>query len=199
MIDTEMNDMLAYVETFFRHSGSHGLDHTLRVTRLCEEIGPAGGADMRVLIPAALFHDVARPLENKTGIPHEEEGARIAEEYLRKNGYDENLIPSIVHAIRTHRYSTGAEPKTPEAKVLSDADKLDAMGAVGIARTFMQAGEHGGGIGDAVTHIYEKLLNLRVMMYTDAAAEIAGQRHALLQQFADALKDETECSISSSA
>ena len=188
--------MLAYVETFFGESGSHGLDHILRVTHLCEEIGLAEGADMRVLIPAALFHDIARPLEDETGIPHEEEGARIAEEYLRKNGYDEKLIPAILHAILTHRYSTGAEPETLEAKILSDADKLDAMGAVGIARTFMQAGEHGDGIESASDHIHEKLLKLKVLMYTDKAADVAGERHALLQQFADALKEETEFSIS---
>jgi len=197
MINTEMNDMLAYVETFFRESGSHGLDHILRVTRLCEEIGRAEDADMRVLIPAALFHDVARPLEKKTGIPHEEEGARIAEEYLRKNSFDSERIPAIVHAISTHRYSTGPKPETLEAKILSDADKLDAMGAVGIARTFMQAGEHGDGIKGANDHIHEKLLKLKELMYTDKAKEIAKQRHALLKQFIDALEDETECSISS--
>lgn len=191
MENTGIERILNFVETFFRKSGSHGLDHTLRVTRLCVEIGKAEGADMQILIPAALFHDVARPLEKDTGIPHEQEGARIAEEYLRSNGCDESRIRAISHAIRSHRYSTGTKPETPEAKILSDADKLDAMGAVGIARTFMQAGEHRGGIEDASAHIHEKLLNLRKLMYTDTAAEIAEERHALLQRFADALEDET--------
>ncbi|KAF1073777.1 hypothetical protein MKMG_02076 [Methanogenium sp. MK-MG] len=190
-----MESILAYVETFFSQSGAHDLDHILRVTRLCEEIGRAEGADMRVLIPAALFHDIARPIEDETGIPHQEEGARIAEAYLRQAGYDAERIPAIVHAIRTHRYSTGAEPETLEAKILSDADKLDAMGAVGIARTFLQAGEHGGGIGDAASHIHEKLLNLRGLMYTDGAGEIAEQRHALLQRFVESLEDETALTI----
>lgn len=146
---------------------------------------------MQILIPAALFHDVARPLEKETGIRHEEEGARIAEEYLRSNGCDETRIRAIAHAIRSHRYSTGTKPETLEAKVLSDADKLDAMGAIGIARTFMQAGEHGDGIEDANAHIHEKLLNLRDLMYTDTAAAIAEERHGLLQRFAEALEDET--------
>ncbi|WOF16770.1 HD domain-containing protein [Methanoplanus sp. FWC-SCC4] len=191
-MSTETETILTFVETCFRQSGAHGLDHILRVTRLCREIGRAEGADMRVLIPAALFHDIARPLEEESGIPHEQEGARIAEEYLRSNGYDAECIRAITHAIRTHRYSTGAEPETLEAKILSDADKLDAMGAVGIARTFLQAGEHGGGIRDANDHIHEKLLKLRGLIYTDAAAEIAEQRHALLQRFTDALEDETK-------
>ncbi|WOF16121.1 HD domain-containing protein [Methanoplanus sp. FWC-SCC4] len=187
----EFETILAYVETFFSQSGAHGLDHILRVTRLSQEIGVAEGADMRVLIPAALFHDIARPLEEESGIPHEQEGARIAEEYLRQAGYDAARITAITHAIRTHRFSTGPEPETLEAKILSDADKLDAMGAVGIARTFMRAGEHGDGIEGAVSHIHEKLLKLQGLMYTAGAKEIAEQRHALLQRFADSLEDET--------
>jgi len=179
-----------YVEKTLRESGSHGLDHILRVTALCEAIGRAEGADLRVLIPAALFHDVARPLEEETGVPHEEEGARIAERYLRSIRYDEARIGAVVHAIRTHRYSTGAAPETLEAKILSDADKLDAMGAVGLARTFLQAGERGGGIRDAVDHIEEKLLKLNGLMYTASARGIAEERHAFLNRFVEALDDE---------
>ena len=190
MENTGIENILNFAETFFRQSGSHGLDHTLRVTRLCIEIGKAEGADMQVLIPAALFHDIARPQEKKTGIPHEREGARIAEEYLRSNGCDESRIRAIAHAIRSHRYSRGTKPETLEAKVLSDADKLDAMGAVGIARTFMQAGEHGDGIEGAIAHIHEKLLNLRDLMNTKTAAKMAEERHALLQRFTDSLEDE---------
>ncbi len=199
MKTTEIKTMLAYVEMFFKQSGAHSFDHILRVTRLCEEIGRAENADMRVLIPAAIFHDVARPEEKKTGLPHEEEGARIAEEYLMQICYDPERIPAITHAILTHRYSTGAEPETLEAQILSDADKLDAMGAVGIARTFMQAGEHGDGIGDAVRHIHVKLLNLRGLMYTDAAAKIAEKRHVFLQEFVDSLEDEIGSGITAPA
>lgn len=186
----ELETILAYVETFFTQSGAHDLDHILRVTRLCGEIGRVEGADMRVLIPAALFHDIARPIEKETGIPHQDEGARIAEDYLREAGYNAGRIAAIVHAIRTHRFSTGPEPETLEAQVLSDADKLDAMGAVGIARTFMQAGEHGDGIEGAVGHFHEKLLKLKGLMYTDGAKEIAEERHAHLQEFVDSLEDE---------
>ncbi|WAI01415.1 HD domain-containing protein [Methanogenium organophilum] len=191
MKSTETETMLAYIETFFRQAGAHDLDHILRVTRICEEIGRVEGADMRVLIPAALFHDIARPIEDETGIPHQEEGARIAEDYLRKAGYDAERIAKIVHAIHTHRFSTGPEPETLEAQILSDADKLDAMGAVGIARTFLQAGEHGDGIEGAVEHIHEKLLKLKGLMYTGTAAEIAEKRHALLQEFVERLEEET--------
>ena len=66
------------------------------------------------------------------------------------------------------------------------------MGAVGIAQTFMRAGERGGGIEGATGYIYEKLLNLQELMYTDSAREIAEGRHALLQRFVDRPEDETE-------
>ncbi|WAI01420.1 HD domain-containing protein [Methanogenium organophilum] len=71
--------------------------------------------------------------------------------------------------------------------------------AVGIAWTFMQAGEHGDDIGNAVSHLHEKLLNLRRLMYTAAAADIAERRHALLQRFVDSLEDETGTSLTSPA
>jgi uncharacterized protein len=182
--------MLDYVRTAFHESGAHGFDHTLRVMRLCEQIGAREGADMAVLIPAALFHDIARPLEEETGVPHEEEGARMAESYLQSVRYPEDCIAGIVHAIRAHRYSTGIAPETLEARVLSDADNLDAMGAVGIARTFIRAGEHGRGIADATGHFHEKLLNLKDLMYTESARSIAEERHAFLVAFLEALDDE---------
>jgi len=189
-MDEETAAMLDYVRTALRESGAHGFDHTGRVVRLCERIGAREGADMAVLIPAALFHDIARPLEEETGVPHEEEGARIAAAYLRSVRCPEQRIPAIVHAIRAHRYSTGIDPETLEARVLSDADNLDAMGAVGIARTFIRAGEHGGGIADATAHFHDKLLNLRDLMYTKTAREIAAERHALLIAFLAALEEE---------
>ena len=78
-----------------------------------------------------------------------------------------------------------------EAKILSDADKLDAMGATGIARTFLRAGEHGGEIRDGREHIDEKLLKLRDRLYTATAKRIAAERHEFLRLYADTLDRET--------
>lgn len=114
----------------------------------------------------------------------------MAESYLRSVRYPEECIPGIVHAIRAHRYSSGIAPGTLEARVLSDADNLDAMGAVGIARTFMQSGEQGRDIADATGHFHDKLLNLRDRMYTETARKIAEERHAFLVAFLDTLDDE---------
>jgi uncharacterized protein len=145
---------------------------------------------MTVLLPAALFHDSARHAEEETGVPHEEAGARVAEEYLRSIQYDGERIRQITHAIRTHRYRSAEKPETLEARILSDADKLDAMGAVGIARTFLRAGEHHGDIEDAIDHMHDKLLNLHGLMYTATAKRIAEKRHRFLALFLETLTDE---------
>jgi uncharacterized protein len=194
-MNKETAAMIDYVRAALHEPGAHGFDHTGRVVRLCEEIGAHEGADMRILIPAALFHDIARPLEEETGVPHEEEGARMAESYLRSVHYPEDCIAAIVHAIRAHRYSSGIAPETLEARILSDADNLDAMGAVGIARTFMQAGEQGRGIADATGHFHKKLLNLKDRMYTESARNIAEKRHAFLVAFIETLDDEAGAQI----
>jgi len=190
MTDGDIESMRYHVQCLLARNGSHGLDHVLRVVHLCELIGEAEDADMRTLIPAALFHDIARPEERETGIPHEAAGAEIAERYLSSIRYDEERIRNITHAIRTHRYRSREKPETLEAKILSDADKLDALGAVGIARTFIRAGEHGGEIGDAVEHIHDKLLHLNCLIYTVTAKKMADKRYRYLCSFLETLTEE---------
>jgi uncharacterized protein len=171
------------------------MDHTERVTRMCGVIGDREQADREILIPAALLHDIGRPLEKEKGIPHEIQGALMAESYLVSIHYNPALIPAISAAIRTHRFRSDEQPESPEAKILSDADKLDALGAVGIARTFMRAAEHGGDIGDAVVHFHEKLLKLKELMYTDTGRDLATERHAFLVTFIAELEHETDGSF----
>jgi uncharacterized protein len=189
-MDEKIETIRQYIREVFKQKGSHGLDHVLRVEYLCEVIGKREKAEMGVLLPAALFHDIAQPLEREKGMPHEEEGARMAEGYLRSIRYDEKRIQKITHAIRTHRYRSIKKPETLEARILSDADKLDAMGAVGIARTFIRAGEYGGDIRDAVDHINHKLLNLNGLMHTETAKQLAEERHRYLRAFLETLTEE---------
>lgn len=190
MTTRDFEHIRCYAREQLGKAGSHGMDHTDRVTRMCRVIGEAEHADMDILIPAALLHDIARPREKETGLPHEIEGARMAEEFLSRTGYDRARIPAITAAIRAHRFSTGEDPETTEAKVLSDADKLDAMGAVGIARTFMRAAEHGEDIDDAIAHFHDKLLKLKDRMYTGTGLQIARVRHAEHIAFLRALETE---------
>jgi len=186
-----MQQIRDHARTVMSTGGSHGFDHVERVTALCERIGKAEGADMTILVPAALLHDIARPLEKERGIPHEQEGARMAEEYLTSIRYDAGAVRAIAAAIRTHRFTTAAEPESPEARILSDADKLDALGAVGIARTFLRAGEHGTTMQDGINHFHEKLLKLPDRMYTKTGRQIAAERHAFLLRFLQRMEDET--------
>lgn len=189
-MDHRINEIRRHVRGILEEHGSHGMDHTERVFSLCLAIGREEDASLDVLLPAALLHDIARPLEKEKGLPHEREGARMAGEYLAAIGYSPELIPAIQQAIRTHRFQSAEKPESLEAQILSDADKLDAMGAIGIARTFLRAGEHNGGIEDAVAHFHEKLLNLTTRMYTKTGQEIAAGRHAVLVRFLDDLTRE---------
>lgn len=126
---------------------AHNLDHVMRVYRLSLLLAKnEKNVDLDVLIPAALLHDIARVKESNdsTGATdHAIIGSEVAEEILRDLGYEEDKIEEIKHCIATHRFRSGNEPKTIEAKILFDADKLDAIGAIGIARSFMLAGQFG--------------------------------------------------------
>jgi len=126
---------------------AHNLDHVLRVYKLCLLISESeDNVDFEILVPAALLHDIARVEESQdqTGeTDHAVLGSEMAEEILMNLNYDEEQIRAIKHCIIAHRFRTGNEPKTIEAKILFDADKLDVIGATGIARTFMLAGQFG--------------------------------------------------------
>lgn len=126
---------------------AHNLDHVLRVYNLCMFLSKyEENVDLEVLIPAVLLHDIARVKESKdkTGeIDHAILGSEMAEDILRNLEYEEDKIEKIKHCIITHRFRTDNRPKTTEAKILFDADKLDAIGSIGIARCFMLAGQFG--------------------------------------------------------
>lgn len=120
---------------------AHNLDHVFRVYNLCLLIAKyEENVDLEILIPSALLHDIARVEESKdkTGeIDHAVLGSLVAENILRKLEYDEEKIEKVKHCIISHRFRTGNEPNTIEVKILFDSDKLDVIGASGIARTFM--------------------------------------------------------------
>ena len=126
---------------------AHNLDHVMRVYKLSLLLAKdEDNVDLDVLIPATLLHDIARVKESKdkTGkTDHAILGSDMAEKILRELEYEEDKIKKIKHCISSHRFRSGNEPKTIEAKILFDADKLDAIGAIGIARCFMLAGQFG--------------------------------------------------------
>ena len=145
-IDTKHKKIIQIVKDKLTCS-AHNLDHVFRVYKLCLLLSKyEKDVDLEVLIPAALLHDIARveESEDKTGkIDHAVLGSEIAEGILENLEYEQEEIDKIKHCIVTHRFRTGNEPKTIEAKILFDSDKLDVIGASGIARTFMLAGQFG--------------------------------------------------------
>ena len=164
---------------------SHDRDHVERVVKLAVYIARREGADVEVVKKSAELHDIARDKPN-----HAIESAKLAREILRREGYDEEFIERVVHCIEAHSFSSGVEPKTLEAKVLSDADKLDAIGAIGIARAFIFSGEKGRSIEETLKHFEEKLLKLKDLLYTKTAKELAKERHEFLVKFYEQIKKE---------
>lgn len=171
-------------------SGAHTYDHSQRVLTLCLQIGEGTGANIRVLGAAALLHDIGRPAESESGVSHSILSGQMSRELLSELGYSKLEVEEVVGAIRTHRFSEGLEPQTLEGRILSDADKLDAIGSVGIYRAVAQAEVSGRGIKGFLDHVDEKLLGLKDLLYTDSAREIALKRHRMLEEFVWQLRSE---------
>lgn len=181
--------------------GSHDWDHTQRVYNLCIQIGKKEKANLPILKLAAILHDVSRPIEDESSgqVCHAKEGTKIAKKILEKHGIEDKKIQAILHCIKTHRFRGKVQPKTLEAKILFDADKLDSIGAVGLGRAFLFAGEvgarlHNKNIDIEKTKPYTKedtayrefLLKLRKVkdrMFTREGKGIARQRHRFMVDF----------------
>lgn len=188
--------------------GSHAWDHTLRVFNLCERIGRVEGADMAVVRVAAYLHDIARERQDRSNgrFCHAREGARMARPFLQKQPLPPDRVDNIVHCIESHRYRGRVSPQTPEAKVLFDADKLDAIGAIGVARAYLFAGEvgarlHAPEVDVADTRPYTaddtgyreyvvKLRRIRKRILTDAGRSLAESRHQFMEVFFNRFLDE---------
>ncbi len=200
---------------------AHNLDHVFRVYNLCLLLAKhEKDVDLEILIPSALLHDIARVEESqdKTGeIDHAVLGSVIAEDILRNLEYEEDKIDKIKHCIIAHRFRAGNEPNSIEAKILFDSDKLDVIGASGIARTFMLAGQFGqrltvngplndylksntvenGRLKDVSKHTpfieYEvKFKKIPDKLYTKKAKEIGKERLDFMERYFDRLKLEID-------
>jgi len=188
-------------------SPAHDWHHVRRVEvnadRLAAEY-PA--ADATVVLLSALLHDVGRPKEDDGEIDdHAAWGAEESERVLREHGADPATVDAVAHCVRSHRYSNQVEPETLEAEILSDADNLDALGAVGIARCFAYGGERGSPIHDPslppeadstaagetqLNHVHKKLLDLADRMYTDVGHALADERTEYVREYAHRFEKE---------
>jgi uncharacterized protein len=191
---------------------THDFDHVLRVLHMAEHLAKLEGADVEIVRAAALLHDISR-LEDSALLMQadpETDHAVLAARAVRQilAGETPGFIDAVAHCIEAHRFRNNIEPQTIEAKVLFDADKLDSIGAIGIARAFAYAGTLGnplwGDIPDGYSplardkthtprHEFEmKLKLLKDRLYTDSGRRIAAGRHDYMVSFFDQMSAEIE-------
>lgn len=197
---------------FFKNlKGSHGWDHVERVSVLCEHIGRIEKANLKILKISALLHDVGREEEFQTNgkVCHAERGASIARKILNNQGIEGETLEKIIHCIVTHRFRGKEKPNSKEAKILSDADNLDAMGAIGIARYLYFACAIGARIHNSKginplkakeyteedTAYREYLFKHKKFperMFTKEGKRLAKERLAFMKKYFDRLNQEVE-------
>ncbi len=209
------NEIIRKTEAFIKEkmqgeTTGHDWHHVDRVRKMAVFIGKKEGADIFVIELAALLHDVGDWKFTKDRNP---ESPDVAKEWLTKTGADNETTSHVIQIISDMDFKGANVPislKSKEAMVVFDADKLDALGAIGIARCFATSQKLGCMIyepsikpklydsfeeyklakGTAINHFYEKLLLLKNMFQTKSAKEIAGHRHEIMEMFLDEFKKE---------
>lgn len=186
---------------------AHDLEHIHRVVTNAQRISLTEGADWLVVMPAAWLHDCV--VISKTSPDRKRASVLAAQQaiaWLVKYDWPHGKLDEISHAIEAHSFTAGIPPRTLEAQVLQDADRLDALGAVGLSRTLMLGGELQRVLYDTtdpfcqtrkpndsvftLDHLYCKLLTLEATMQTLTGKREAHQRTEFLQQFLKQLQDE---------
>ena len=176
-------------ELFSGNAGGHDASHTMRVYQnallIAKDENPY---NMEIVSLAAMLHDA-----DDHKLFHTENNSN-ARQFLASQKLDEELIEQIIRAINSVSFSRnrGRKPETIEGMIVQDADRLDAIGAIGIARTFAYGGEHGRSLESSVQHFHDKLLLLKEEMNTEAARKLAEDRHRFMEQFLLEYQKETD-------
>jgi uncharacterized protein len=200
----------AAMKYFVHAKGSHDWDHTLRVYNLCLHIGKKENADLEIVQYAAVLHDIGRSYQDRSNGKecHAKKGALLARDLLERHKMDPGKIRQIVHCIAAHRFRGSITPHSIEAKVLFDADKLDSIGAVGVGRAFLFAGEVGATLHNkdidmdktqpytqedtAYREFIVKLRHVKDRMLTREGKRMAEERHNFMVAFFDRLNQEVD-------
>ncbi|MDQ3853074.1 MAG: HD domain-containing protein [Thermoproteota archaeon] len=187
---------------------AHDFHHVMRVYKNAKRIGRREGTNMDILLPAVLLHDlIVYPKGSTKSSKSSEESADLAENILRSYGYPQDQINQICYCIRVHSYSKRLVPASLEARILQDADRLDALGAIGIARTFSVGGSENRTIYNpndpfcrserdlddmqwTLDHFQTKLLKLENFMHSQTAKKIAKERARFMKLFIRQLQKE---------
>ena len=188
MKDELIQEAIIYVEELFSgNSDGHDAKHTMRVYHNAMKIAENERCDLKIVALAALLHDVDDPK-----LFHTTNNAN-ARAFLSRQEMDGDTAEKTIAAINLVSFSKNKDKKPDfiEAQVVQDADRLDAIGAVGVARTFAFGGRHERDLEDSITHFHEKLLLLKDMMNTDTAKEMAKERHQFMISFLTEWEKET--------
>ena len=201
-MDKQMYQRLQAHMLHFMADSAHDCQHVYRVLYAALEIAATQeGVDSDVLIAACLLHDIGRDKQNADPtLCHALEGSKMAHTILCEEGWENEKAQHVVNCIATHRYRSDNPPKSLEAKILFDADKLDVTGAIGVARTLLYEGRHGealynvdaqgdvldGQVQQAPSFFREyhfKLKGVYDGFYTAYAAQIASQRQGIMTAY----------------
>lgn len=199
------NKLFTKLETImkeFCEERVHDIEHIYRVLTFALDISRFEKVNTDILITAVMLHDIGRSAERRNQrVCHAVEGAKLAKNILKELSYSDKDIIHVQSCIRTHRFRVDNLPESIEAKVLHDADKLDATGCIGIARTIMYKGV----IGEPLYNLSEDLRNINLekpsfvheynyklrkiseRLYTQRAREICCQREQMAQLFYEEL------------
>jgi len=190
-----------------KNDSAHDFDHIMRVYKNAQKIGKKENANMKLVLATVLLHDIISfPKSDKKSKTSSIKSSIVTQKILQSHGYDKVEIQIISDAIRHHSFTRGMVPSTIEGKILQDADRLDAMGAIGIARAFSVGGSEKrpfynksdpfckgrkpDDIKWTLDHFYKKLLLLEKKMNTNAAKNEARRRTKIMKRFLDDFKKE---------
>ncbi|NDB31855.1 MAG: HD domain-containing protein [Nitrososphaeria archaeon] len=204
---TSLKNLQKEVQSRIQNDPAHDYSHILRVYKNAQKIAKHEKANSKLVLAAVLLHDIIQfPKSDPRNKTASEKSAILAKKILQKHDFEESEIAIICDAIRDHSYSRGKTPQTIEGKILQDADRLDALGAIGIARTFSVGGSEKRPIYNesdpfcrirkpddnswTVDHFYRKLLLLEKKMNTNTGKALAKKRTKLMMNFLSDLKQE---------
>ena len=178
-------------EHYPEFEGLHGLPHVKRVLQNARRIHAHEGGSWPLIESIIWLHDIGRKDEEKKKKNHAILSAKSAGEFLKSLDLSSQDIQEIRHGILGHSYSMGGRPQTLEAQIASDADKLDAIGAVGLFRVCAYQGQKKLGISEVISHINEKILKLESRIFLDYSKEIAHERSSFILEFKKRIEEET--------
>ena len=211
--DKLINDTVRFVkQTLANAEGGHDWWHIYRVWQLSEKIAISENADKKVVVLAALLHDIA---DAKFNNGDDSIGPKLATDFLKSNDVEATIVNHVVAIIKNISFAGGnqvREFRSPELDIVQDADRLDALGAIGIARTFNYGGfknremynpeiapnlnmtkeEYRNSTAPTLNHFYEKLLLLKDRMNTETGKRMAAERHRFMELYLELFYAEWE-------